>query len=84
MSAATNGPKSNIPKAQNVKKSTIPISKKGSLQGIKEANSVDDRLRQFRNYRSQVHQWIYAIDKLHASFEKQKEMALGEIFERYL
>ena len=31
-----------------------------SLKTIKDANSVDEQMRDFKNLRSQLHQWIYS------------------------
>ena len=41
-------------------------------------------MRDFRNLRSNLYQWIYAQDQLETSFQSQKEAAEAEIFERYL
>ena len=41
-------------------------------------------MRDFRNLRSNLYQWIFAQDQLETSFQAQKEAAQAEIFERYL
>ena len=55
-----------------------------SLKTIKESNGLDEQVRDFKNLRSQLHQWIYSQSELEMAFDKQKEQASAEIFERYL
>ena len=62
-------------------------TERSDLRTIKEAQtnlSLDEQLRQFKNLRSSLYQWIAAQELLETSHAEQKQAAESEIFERYL
>ena len=45
------------------------------MRQVKEVSSLDEQLRQFKNLRSSLYQWIAAQNLLETSFSTQKEAA---------